>query len=242
MVEVMRGGEEMAKLMALIAYDDSQTLRFIRANLRASGYRVVAARTGKEVLVQFEKTKPDLVILDFKLPELDGLEICRQLREKSDIPIIITAERNLRHVVECFNAGADDYITKPFAVDELLVRVNALMRRVKNKFNYSLPEEVKLGDLIINFAQRRVIIGAETIHLTPTEFKLLTYLASHVNCVVPHDQILESIWGDDFRDCIHYLRVSIGRLRKKIERDPGNPEYIVTCSGVGYMLRNLCGG
>ena len=139
MVEVMRGGEEMAKLMALIAYDDSQTLRFIRANLRASGYRVVAARTDKEVLVQFEKTKPDLVILDFKLPELDGLEICRQLREKSDIPIIITAERNLRHVVECFNAGADDYITKPFAVDELLVRVNALMRRVKNKFNYSLP-------------------------------------------------------------------------------------------------------
>ncbi len=230
----------MKKPIVLVVNDDSKILRFVRANLRASGFKVASAMTGIEALAQFEATEPDIIILDLKLPELGGLEVCRRIRQKSDIPIIITAKKNLRDVVEGFNAGADDYITKPFAVEELLVRVNAVMRRVKNDFTHSSPEQIKLGNLVIDLAQRRVFVGGKATHLTPTEFKLLTYLAAHVDKVVPHDQILESIWGNEYRECTHYLRVSIGRLRKKIEDDPGNPEYIVTCSGVGYMIRNLC--
>ncbi|MGI6587504.1 MAG: response regulator transcription factor [Peptococcia bacterium] len=231
----------MKKPIALVVDDESNILRFIRANLRASGFEVASAMTGTEALVQFKVADPDIIILDLMLPELDGLEVCRRIRQESDVPIvIITAKGDLRDAVEGLNAGADDYITKPFAVEELLARVNAVMRRIKNNFAQSSPDQIKLGNLVIDLAQRRVFVNGEATHLTPTEFKLLIYLANHVDKVVSHDEILESIWGEEYRECTHYLRVSIGRLRQKIETDPGNPEYIVTCSGVGYMIRNLC--
>ncbi|MDD2400637.1 MAG: response regulator transcription factor [Clostridia bacterium] len=230
----------MNKLVALVVDDESNILRFIRANLRASGYEVVSAMTGLEALSKFETSKLDVIILDIMLPELDGLEVCRRIRKKSDVPIImITAKGDMQDAVEGLNAGADDYVSKPFAVEELLARVNAVLRRVKNNLSQNSSDRIKLGSLLIDLAQRQVSVDGHVAHLTPTEFKLLTYLANNAGKVVHHDELLEEIWGSEYKDCTHYLRVSVGRLRQKIERDAGNPEYIVTCSGVGYMIKNV---
>lgn len=230
----------MKKPVALIVDDESNILRFIRANLRASGYDVASATTGAEALTVFEASNPNVVILDIMLPDFDGLEVCRRIRNVSDVPIImITARDDIQDAVEGLNAGADDYITKPFAVEELLARINAVLRRVKSGLAQTPTDKIKLGNLLIDLAQRQVIISGQAAHLTPTEFKLLTYLANNVDKVVAHEELLVAIWGTEYRECTHYLRVSIGRLRQKIEIDPGNPEYIVTCSGVGYMIRNV---
>lgn len=230
----------MKKPVALVVDDESNILRFVRANLRASGYDIASATTGTEALAQFEATNPDIIILDIMLPEMDGLEVCRRIRQVSDVPIImITAKGDMQDAVEGLDAGADDYVPKPFAVEELLARVNAVMRRTKNNLAQPSTDKIKLGNLIIDLGQRQVTINGQTAHLTPTEFKLLTYMANKADKVLPHEELLEAIWGKEYRDCTHYLRVSIGRLRQKIETDPGNPEYIVTCSGVGYMIRNV---
>lgn len=230
----------MKKPVALVVDDESNILRFVRANLRASGYDIASAMTGTEALTQFEACNPDIIILDIMLPEMDGLEVCRRIRQVSDVPIImITAKGDMQDAVEGLNAGADDYVPKPFAVEELLARVNAVMRRTKNNLTQPSTDKIKLGNLMIDLAQRQVSINGQTAHLTPTEFKLLTYMANKADKVLPHEELLEAIWGNEYRDCTHYLRVSIGRLRQKIENDPGNPEYIVTCSGVGYMIRNV---
>lgn len=232
----------MKKPLALVVDDESNILRFIRANLRASGFEVASATTGTEALAVFEQVNPHVIILDIMLPDIDGMEVCRRIRNVSDIPIImITARDDIQDAVEGLNAGADDYITKPFAVEELLARINAVMRRVKNNITQTPTDKIKLGSLLIDLSQRQVIINGQSAHLTPTEFKLLTYLANNCDKVVPHEELLIAIWGNEYKDCTHYLRVSVGRLRQKIELDPGNPEYIVTCSGVGYMIRNIRG-
>ncbi len=230
----------MKKPVALVVDDESNILRFVRANLRASGFEVASATTGAEALAAFETAKPNVIILDIMLPDIDGFEVCRRIREVSDVPIImITARDDIQDAVEGLNAGADDYVTKPFAVEELLARVNAVLRRFRSNLSQTPADKIKLGNLLIDLAQRQVIVNGKATHLTPTEFKLLTYLAENADKVVPHEEILVAIWGEEYRDCTHYLRVSIGRLRQKIEADPGNPEYIVTCSGVGYMIRNI---
>lgn len=230
----------MKKNIALVVDDESNILRFVRANLRASGYEVASAMTGTEALAQFEAVNPHVIILDLMLPDIDGLEVCRRIRSVSDVPIImITAKDDIQDAVEGLNAGADDYITKPFAVEELLARLNAVMRRVKSNITQTPADKIKIGSLLIELSQRQVVINGKPIHLTPTEFKLLTYLANNCDKVVPHEELLVAIWGNEYSECTHYLRVSIGRLRQKIEADPGNPEYLVTCSGVGYMIRNI---
>jgi two-component system KDP operon response regulator KdpE len=230
----------MKKSVALVVDDESNILRFVRANLRASGYEVASATNGTEALAQFEAVNPNVVILDIMLPEIDGLEVCRRIRDISDTPIImITAKDDIQDAVEGLNAGADDYITKPFAVEELLARVNAVMRRVKNVVTQTPADKIKLGNLLIDLSQRQAIINGQAAHLTPTEYRLLTYLVNNVDKVVSHEELLIAIWGSEYKECTHYLRVSIGRLRQKIEIDPSNPEIIVTCSGVGYMIRNI---
>jgi two-component system KDP operon response regulator KdpE len=232
----------MKKYVALVVDDESNILRFVRANLRASGYEVASAMTGTEALAQFEAINPDIILLDIMLPEMDGLEVCRRIRQVSDVPIVMmTAKGDMQDAVDGLNAGADDYVPKPFAVEELLARVNAVLRRSKCIIEQPSPDKLNIGNLYIDIAQRQVVVHGQNIHLTPTEFKLLTYLAKNVDKVVPHDELLLEIWGSEYKECTHYLRVSIGRLRQKIERDPGNPEFIVTCSGVGYMIRNIQG-
>ena len=230
----------MRRPVALVVDDESNILRFVRANLRASGYEVASAVTGTEALAQFEAVNPNVIILDIMLPEIDGLEVCRRIRNMSDVPIIIiTAKDDIQDAVEGLNAGADDYITKPFAVEELLARINAVMRRTKSNIIQTPADKIRLGNLLIDLSQRQVVINGQAAHLTPTEFKLLTILASNPEKVIPHEELLMAIWGHEYKDCTHYLRVSIGRLRQKIENDPSNPEVIVTCSGVGYMIRCL---
>ncbi|MCR4442412.1 MAG: response regulator transcription factor [Peptococcaceae bacterium] len=226
------------KPVALVVDDESNILRFVRANLRASGYEVVSATNGAEAIAQFESANPNVIILDIMLPVMDGLEVCRRIRSVSDVPIImITAKDNTQDSVDGLNAGADDYITKPFAVEELLARINAVMRRARSNVLQAPTDKIRIGNILIDLAQRQVVINGQNVHLTPTEFKLLTILASNSEKVVSHEELLQAIWGNEYKDCTHYLRVSIGRLRQKIETDPGNPEMIVTCSGVGYMLR-----
>ncbi|MBZ4653325.1 MAG: OmpR family two-component response regulator [Peptococcaceae bacterium] len=230
----------MKKPVALVVDDESNILRFVRANLRASGFEVASATTGTEALEQFHAVNPNVIILDIMLPEIDGLEVCRRIRQVSDVPIVmITAKDDIQDAVEGLNAGADDYITKPFAVEELLARINAVLRRAKANITQNNTDKIKIGNLLIDMAQRQAVINDQPVHLTPTEFKLLTYLANNVDKVVPHEELLMAVWGSEYKECTHYLRVSIGRLRQKIEADPGNPEYIVTCSGVGYMIRNV---
>jgi len=232
----------MKKPVALVVDDESNILRFVRANLRASGYEVASATNGAEALAQFEAVNPNVVILDIMLPEIDGLEVCRRIRNNSDVPIImITAKDDIQDAVEGLNAGADDYVTKPFAVEELLARINAVMRRVKNIVTQTPADKIRLGNLLIDLSQRQAIINGQSAHLTPTEYRLLTYLVNNVDKVVSHEELLIAIWGSEYKECTHYLRVSIGRLRQKIETDPSNPEIIVTCSGVGYMIRNIKG-
>ncbi|QNB45083.1 response regulator [Thermanaerosceptrum fracticalcis] len=230
----------MKKPVALVVDDESNILRFVRVNLRASGFEVASATTGTEALEQFHAVNPNVIILDIMLPEIDGLEVCRRIRQVSDVPIVmITAKNDIQDAVEGLNAGADDYITKPFAVEELLARINAVLRRAKANITQTNTDKIKIGNLLIDMAQRQAVINDQPVHLTPTEFKLLTYLANNVDKVVPHEELLMAVWGSEYKECTHYLRVSIGRLRQKIEADPGNPEYIVTCSGVGYMIRNV---
>lgn len=228
------------KPVALVVEDDSNILRFVRANLRASGYEVASAKTGTEALAKFEEATPNVIVLDLMLPEIDGLEVCRRIRSVSDVPIVIvTAKDDFQDAVKGLNAGADDYIAKPFAVEELLARINAVMRRAKSNVIQTPADKIRIGNMLIDLAQRQVIVNGETTHLTPTEFKLLTMLASNPEKVVPHEELLLQIWGNEYKDCTHYLRVSIGRLRQKIEADPSNPEILVTCSGVGYMVRSI---
>ncbi len=229
----------MKRPLALVVEDESNILRFVRANLRASGFEVVSAMNGIDALDQFEKVKPDVIVLDIMLPKIDGLEVCRRIRESSDVPIVmITAKNDIQDAVEGLNAGGDDYITKPFAVDELLARINAVMRRAKANISHVQSDKIKIGKMVVDMTQRSVSVDDQTIHLTPTEFKVLNYLVNNIDKVVPHEELMLAIWGEDYRDCTHYLRVSIGRLRQKIEKDSSNPEYIVTCSGVGYMIRS----
>ncbi len=230
----------MKKPVALVVDDESNILRFVRANLRASGFEVASATSGTEALEQFQAVNPNVIVLDIMLPEIDGLEVCRRIRQVSDVPIVmITAKDDIQDAVEGLNAGADDYITKPFAVEELLARINAVLRRAKANIAQTNADKIRIGNLLIDMAQRQAIVNDHPVHLTPIEFKLLTYLANNVDKVVPHEELLVAVWGSEYKDCTHYLRVSIGRLRQKIETDPGNPEYIVTCSGVGYMIRNV---
>jgi DNA-binding response OmpR family regulator len=232
----------MKRLSALVADEDSNALRFIRANLRASGYDVISAASGFEALDRFNRDNPDIMIFELNFLDMEGIEICRKIRERSDAPVLVLSEKKeVQTIVDTLNAGADDYIIKPFAVEELLARVNAVVRRARNEMVQFSSDQVKVGNLTIDLAQRQVSCNGLSAHLTPTEFQLLIYLANHVDKVVPHEELLSMIWGNEYQKCTHYLRVSIGRLRQKIETDLGNSEYIVTCSGVGYMMRSVKG-
>jgi two-component system KDP operon response regulator KdpE len=230
----------MQRFSAMVADEDSSTLRFVRANLRASGYEVASAVSGQEVLERFESVKPDVLVVEMNFSDMGGLELCQNVRTRSDVPLVMCSEtRDVQTVVDVLNAGADDYIVKPFAIEELLARVNAVIRRSKNKMVQFSSDHIKIGNLIIDLAQRQVSSNGQTVHLTPTEFQLLVYLVNHADKVVPHEELLTMIWGNEYQKCTHYLRVSIGRLRQKIETDLGNSECIVTCSGVGYMMRSV---
>jgi DNA-binding response OmpR family regulator len=229
----------MDKSKILIVDDEPKLVRLVREVLLASGYEVLATCNGEHAIEMVALEQPDLILLDiiFYYGNLDGYEVARRIREFSNIPIImLTAKVRESDLLRGFEAGADDYITKPFSSKELLARLRAVLKRAHSEQPNINKAEVVCGDLNINLANRRVKQGDREIHLTSTEYNLLYELALHQNQVVLHEQLLTAVWGQEFRDDIDYLRSYIRYLRQKIEQIPAEPQLIVTVSGVGYML------
>jgi len=230
----------MRKSRILIVDDDLGVLKSVRANLQARGCETLAAMDGAEALQVIERELPDLIILDIMMPKMDGFEVCRRIREWSQIPIImLSARHDVEEKVKCLNSGADDYITKPFGVNELMARVRAVLRRTKERRATPTMPSFTSGDLKVNFAARRVTVADREVKLTPTEYNLLQELVLNAGKVFPHTTLLGRVWGPEYTGEREYLRVFIGRLRKELETDTRNPRYIVTVPGVGYQFQTI---
>jgi two-component system KDP operon response regulator KdpE len=220
----------------LVVDDDPQIRRVMRATLSGQHYLVWEARNGEEALERFREEMPDLVLLDMNMPGMGGVETCRLLRKGSDVPIIILSVRNTeKDKVAALDAGADDYVTKPFGMEELLARIRAAFRRAPVSPEGG-PHLFSSGELEIDFDTRRVHIHGNDIRLTPKEFDLLRYLVAHAGKPVPHRELLQAVWGPDYGDETEYLRVFINQLRKKIEPEPSKPRYVLTEPWVGYRF------
>ena len=223
----------------LIVDDDPAIIKFIRANLKTQGYEALAAMDGSEALETIERELPELVILDIMLPGMDGFEICRRLREWSQIPIIMLSARgDEEDKVKCLDLGADDYISKPFGVSELLARVKAILRRVGTTGSSPAQSSFSRDCLEINFAQRRVTIDGNEVKLTPTEYQLLQELVLNAGKVLTHTYLLNKVWGSEYREEKEYLHTFVRRLRRKLEPDPMGPRYIVSVPAVGYQFKS----
>ena len=219
----------------LVVDDEPQLRRAMKATLTDLGYSVVEAKTGEEALNLLRRETVDLILLDLNMPGIGGLETCRAIRETNDLPIIVLSVRNTeRDKVQALDAGADDYVTKPFGIQELLARIRATLRRVPS----SDPERrlFSSGELEIDFEARRATVNGKTVRLTPKEFDLLKFLVDHPNKPIPHRKLLQTVWGPDYGDEVEYLRVFINQLRKKIEPEPSKPRYLVTEPWVGYKF------
>ena len=220
----------------LVIDDDPQIRRVLRTTLVLEGYEVADARSGQEAIEKFREGRYDLILLDMNMPEMDGIATCREIRSFSDVGIVMLTIRDTeKDKVTALDAGADDYVTKPFSTPELLARVRAALRRVPNNPEAG-PQLIKSRDLEVDFQARRIRLRGNTIRLTPKEFELLRYLIQHPNVPVPHMKLLQAVWGPDYGEEVEYLRVFINQLRKKIETDPSNPQFILTEPWVGYRF------
>ncbi|HLC42524.1 MAG TPA: two-component system response regulator KdpE [Methylomirabilota bacterium] len=222
--------------LVLLIEDEAQIRRFLRAALGAHGYRLVESTTGEDGLVQAATRLPDLVIVDLGLPDLDGVDVIRKLREWASVPIIVLSARGQeRDKITALDAGADDYVSKPFGVGELLARMRVALRHASSAKEPDQPT-FTVGDLKVDLAHRKVFTGDKEVHLTPIEFKLLTTLVRYAGKVLTHRQLLKEVWGPPYADQAHYLRVYMAQLRRKLEADPARPRYFLTEPGVGYRL------
>jgi len=221
----------------LVVDDEAQITRVLRTTLSASGYSVRTAGDGDEALEVMRGWAPDLVISDLSMPNMGGLELCRRIRSKSQVPIIVLSVRGEEKVkVEALDAGADDYVTKPFNMNELLARVRASLRRSATPAAEAEVSEIKVGDFRIDFSTRVVLVRGREVRLTPKEFDLLTYLAKHPNKVLTHRALLAAVWGGNSTEQPEYLRVFMNHLRKKLEPESASPLYILTEPWVGYRF------
>jgi two-component system, OmpR family, KDP operon response regulator KdpE len=221
--------------LILIIDDELQIRRFLRITLEANGYSVEEAERGQEALLKAARLRPDLIILDLGLPDMDGLDVIRRLREWSQVPVIILSVRDADRVkVALLDAGADDYLTKPFSVDELLARMRTAQRHARQE---EAPSVFHFGSVEVDLARRIVTRDGELVKLTPTEYALLRLLIQHAGKVLTHRQILQEVWGIEYIHENHYLRVYFAQLRQKLELDPTRPQIILTEPGVGYRLR-----
>jgi len=228
------------KTTIVTADDDPQLLRLIARNLEFEGYEVLTASDGQQALEQIERSSPNLILLDVMMPRMDGFTVCQKVREFSTVPIIIvTARGQDQDKVKGLDFGADDYLTKPFSVDELLARVRAVLRRSQfssNENSHALQKIATIGDLTIDYTQHLVTMQGKEVMLSPTEYRILSYLAQNTGRIVTQDLLLEHVWGGEYVGESHMLQVNINRLRHKIEDDPSRPRYIKTKVGIGYVL------
>jgi DNA-binding response OmpR family regulator len=223
------------KVRILVVDDEPRYVWAIRVNLEARGYAVLEARDGRAAIELAFREQPDLIVLDIRMPGMDGFEVCRQVREFSTVPIImLTALAEDADKVKGLNVGADDYVTKPFSADELLARVQAVLRRAEFSEAGEPQPTLQAGDLRIDFAERRVFVGDQEVRLTPTEYRLLCELIRHAGRVLVPDYLLEKVWGMGYEGQNRLLRQAIHRLRQKIEPDPKEPQFIQTRPGSGY--------
>ena len=219
----------------LVVDDEPQIRRVMRSTLSAHGYVITEAKTGEEALERLRKERPDLVLLDVNMPGMGGIEACREIRRSSDAPIIMLTVRNAeRDKVQALDAGADDYVVKPFGIGELLARIRAALRRYSP--GDALPPFVS-KDVTIDFESRQVIVRGQAVHLTPKEYDVLKHLVANQGKPLTHRRLLQSVWGPDYGEETENLRVVINQLRKKIEADPTRPKYIVTEPWIGYRFQ-----
>jgi two-component system KDP operon response regulator KdpE len=224
--------------LILLIEDEPQMRRFLRAALGSHDYRLVEAGTAREGLAQAASRNPDVILLDLGLPDSDGLEVTRRLREWSSSPIIVISARGREQdKVAALDLGADDYLTKPFGVDELLARIRVALRHASLPAGTAPAPVFEAGDLKVDLANRQVFRGEAQVHLTPTEYKLLAVLVKHAGKLLTHRQLLREVWGSNFIAQTPYLRIYVMQLRQKIEGDPARPRLLLTEPGVGYRLR-----
>ncbi len=225
----------MSGAVTLIVDDEVQIRRFLRISLEANGYTVHEVESGKEALNEAGILRPDLIILDLGLPDMDGLEVLRRLREWSKTPVIVLSVKGQDHVkIAALDAGADDYVTKPFSVQELLARLRVALRHAHPETDEA--PVFQAGDVSVDFTRRVVTKSGENVKLTPTEYALLRLMIQNVGKVLTHKQILREVWGKEYEEEVHYLRVYMTQLRQKLEADPARPEMLITEPGVGYRL------
>jgi two-component system KDP operon response regulator KdpE len=221
----------------LVVDDDAQILRALRTNLAARGYQVHAAETGEQALDLFGRHRPDLLLLDLGLPGIDGLEVIRRVREQSQAPIVVLSARGEeREKVRALDLGADDYLTKPFGVDELLARLRVALRHAARPAR-GTAAVFRAGDLEVDLERRRVTARGQEVHLSPTEYELLKVFIANPDKVLTHRWLLQHVWGPQYGDEGHYLHVYVAGLRKKLEADPQRPRHLLTEPGVGYRFR-----
>ncbi len=221
----------------LVVDDDPRVAKYLQSAFRGTGFETLSAADGVEALNTIEKEMPDIVILDIRMPKLDGLQVCRRLREWSQVPIImLSGTTEGEEKIKCFEAGADDYICKPFDLKELMARVAAVLRRSKAAGAPPSLPVLTAGEICIDFAARRITSRGIETKLTPTEYSLLHELAANVGKVLDHTHLLKKVWGAEYFGETEYLRVFVNRLRAKLEPDPSKPRYIITIPGMGYMF------
>jgi two-component system KDP operon response regulator KdpE len=227
----------MADPVLVLIEDEPQIRRFLRATLTSQGYRLFEASTGEGGLVEVASRQPDVAIIDLGLPDMDGLQVIRRLREWTAVPIIVLSARGQeRDKVIALDAGADDYVSKPFGAEELLARIRVALRHSVGTSHEGDEAAFVVGELRVDLVRRQVSVGGVTVHLTPIEYKLLTTLVRYAGKVVTNPQLLREVWGPTHADQGHYVRVYMAHLRHKLEAEPANPRYLLTEPGVGYRL------
>ena len=225
------------KPLILVIEDDPQIRRFLRATLAAEDYQFHEAVTAAEGIAQAAARQPDLVLLDLGLPDRDGLDVIREIRSWSQMPIVVLSARGQeKDKIDALDLGADDYVAKPFAVGELLARIRATLRRAAPLAPDGVDPIVRFGNVQADFEKRLITVGGQEVHLTPNEYKLLQVLTKHAGRVVTQRQLLNEVWGPQHTEQAQYLRVYIAQLRRKLERNPARPKYLQTEPGVGYRL------
>jgi two-component system KDP operon response regulator KdpE len=221
----------------VIVEDEKQIRRFLRMTLEAEGMRVIEAETARQGVTEITTDQPDLVILDLGLPDRDGIEVIRQLRTWTTLPILVLSARGEEtQKVNALDSGADDYLTKPFGNAELLARIRVHLRKRANGGAQAAQPILHFGDVTVDFLQRRVTRNGQEVHLTPIEYRLLTTLIRSAGKMLTHAQLLREVWGPGHSERSHYLRIYMGHLRQKLESDPARPKHILTETGIGYRL------